>query len=294
MLLLLLGLLAADTTKTLTIHVAPAESIVVTISGAGQPVILLPGLFGSAYSYRKVMELLDRDGFLSVAIEPLGMGSSSRPEDADYSLTAQSERVKTVLDSLGIERAILVGHSQGASIAMRLAYRHPERVQGIVSIEGGPAESLLGPGMRRAMRFAPMLRMINGQGLVMRKIMHEMQEVSYNSDWVTRALVVEYTRGLSEEFGATMMAYRTMARTEEPEALAPNLYGISCPFILLVSEKQHGVGIPPDELEILLESVANLAVDTVASAGFFIHEEQPQEVATAVKSLLVMTELASP
>lgn len=294
MLLLLLGLLAADTTKTLTIHVAPAESIVVTISGAGQPVILLPGLFGSAYSYRKVMELLDRDGFLSVAIEPLGMGSSSRPEDADYSLTAQSERVKTVLDSLGIERAILVGHSQGASIAMRLAYRHPERVQGIVSIEGGPAESLLGPGMRRAMRFAPMLRMINGQGLVMRKIMHEMQEVSYNSDWVTRALVVEYTRGLSEEFGATMMAYRTMARTEEPEALAPNLYGISCPFILLVSEKQHGVGIPPDELEILLESVANLAVDTVANAGFFIHEEQPQEVATAVKSLLAMTELASP
>ena len=290
MLLFALALLVADTTETLTISVAPAESLVVTISGTGQPVVFLPGLFGSGYSYRHVMGLLDEVGVQSIAIEPLGMGSSSRPENADYSLTAQSERVAIVLDSLGIDRAILVGHSQGASIAMRLAYRHPEMVQGIVSIEGGPSESLFGPGMRRAMRFAPMLRMINGQGLVMRKIMHDMQEVSQNADWVTRGVVVEYTKGLAEEFGATMMAYRTMAETEEPEMLSLNLPGVNCPLILLVSEKQHGVGIPSDELQTLSEGLADFVVDTVPNSGFFIHEENPGEVAAAVQRLLTVDE----
>jgi pimeloyl-ACP methyl ester carboxylesterase len=295
MLLLALALLVADTTETYKISVAPAESIVVSISGAGQPVVFLPGLFGSGYSYRRVMGLLDEiGGVRSIAIEPLGMGSSSRPEEADYSLTAQSERVSAVLDSLGIDRAILVGHSHGASIAMRLAYRHPERVQGIVSIEGGPSESLFGPGMRRAMRFAPMLRMINGQGMVMRKIMHDMQEVSHNSDWVTRGVVVQYTRGLAEEFGATMMAYRTMAETEEPEMLTLNLPGISCPLILLVSEKQHGVGIPADQIQTLTTRLTDFEIDTVPEAGFFIHEENPTKVADAVMRLLEVAESPAP
>ncbi len=259
----------------------------VSVSGIGQPVVLLPGLFGSNYGYRNVMALLEQDGFQSIAIEPLGIGGSSRPEVADYSLTAQSERVAAVLDSLGIDRAVLVGHSLGASIAMRLAYRHPERVQGIVSIEGGPSESVFGRGLRSAMRFAPMLNVINGRGMVMRKIMHDMQEVSHDAEWVTRPVVVEYTRGLSEEFGATMKAYRAMAEVDEPEVLSLNLGGVICPVIVLVSQKQHDVGIPEGELQTLLALLPDMVVDTVANSGFFIQEEQPHEVSGAVQSLMI-------
>ena len=172
MLLLLLALTSADTSQTLRIPVAPAESLSVTIVGEGPPVVLIPGLFGSSYAFRHVMALLDTAGYRAVGVEPLGMGSSSRPKDADYSLTAQADRVAAVLDSLGIEQAVLVGHSLGASIALRLAYRHPESVRGIVSLEGGPGETATTKGFRFWMRFAPVIRMLDTrrimQGLLLR------------------------------------------------------------------------------------------------------------------------------
>ena len=61
-----------------------------------------------------------------------------------------------VLDSLGIRQAVVVGHSLGASIALRVAYRHPEHVRGVVSLEGGPGESATTKGFRTWMRFAPL------------------------------------------------------------------------------------------------------------------------------------------
>ncbi len=79
MFLLLLVLTSADTARTVQIPVAPGESLTVMMVGEGAPVVLLPGLFGSLYSYRYVMARLDSAGYGSFAIEPLGMGTSSRP-----------------------------------------------------------------------------------------------------------------------------------------------------------------------------------------------------------------------
>ena len=47
----------------------------------------------------------------------------SRPPEADYSLTAQADRIAVVLDVLGLEPAVVVAHAVGASMALRLAYR---------------------------------------------------------------------------------------------------------------------------------------------------------------------------
>jgi pimeloyl-ACP methyl ester carboxylesterase len=79
------------------IPVAPLESLRVTTAGAGETVVLVPGLFGSAFGYRHLLELLPAAGFRVVVIEPLGIGRSSRPERANYSLTAQADRLAAVL-----------------------------------------------------------------------------------------------------------------------------------------------------------------------------------------------------
>ena len=52
-------------------------------------------------------------------IEPLGTGSSSRPEKADYSLTAQSHRIGAVLDSMHLSSVLVLAHSLGAAMAFR-------------------------------------------------------------------------------------------------------------------------------------------------------------------------------
>src|SRR5512142_3509731 len=72
---------------------APAESIHVVAAGAGQPLVLVPGLFGSVYGFRKIIPPLVAAGYRVIVVEPLGVGTSARPQRADYSLAAQSERV---------------------------------------------------------------------------------------------------------------------------------------------------------------------------------------------------------
>jgi pimeloyl-ACP methyl ester carboxylesterase len=149
-----------------TIAVGPGETLTVSVEGNGPAVVLLPGLLGSSFAYRNVAPRLCASGHRVVIVEPLGVGSSSRPPRADYSLTAQADRIARVLEALQIDDAIVVGHSVAASMALRLACRHPERVRAVVALEGGPAETVATPGLRLAMRFAPLLKLFGGTRIV--------------------------------------------------------------------------------------------------------------------------------
>src|SRR5438876_164671 len=87
------------------VPVAPTESLFVETAGRGAPVVLIPGLFGSAFGFRKLVPLLVSAGYRTIVIEPLGVGASARPEKANYSLTAQADRIAAVLDSLHVRNA---------------------------------------------------------------------------------------------------------------------------------------------------------------------------------------------
>src|SRR3989442_8827229 len=160
----LLGLLLlADTSRAFSIALAPAESVRVTVGGAGDPLVLIPGFFGSAFGYRSVLPRLVDAGYRTIVIEPLGIGASARPEHADYSLTAQADRVAAALDRLGVRDAIVVAHSVGAAIAYRLAYRRPDLGRGIVALHGGPAQGPTAPRFRPAIQLAPGVKLVGGE-----------------------------------------------------------------------------------------------------------------------------------
>src|SRR5256714_9332031 len=192
--LLALALLA-DTVHTFSLALSPAESVAVTVTGTGDPVVLVPGLFGSAFGYRAVIPLLTDAGYRAIVVEPLGIGSSARPEHADYSLTAQADRIAAALDRLSVRHAIVVAHSLGASMAFRLAYRRPDLVAGIVSLDGGPAERAATRSFRRAMTLAPWIKLFGGVKLVRRKIRGKLIQASGDPSWVSERVVDEYTAG---------------------------------------------------------------------------------------------------
>src|SRR2546430_17444919 len=72
----------ADTTGELRVSVAPAESLSVTVAGQGTPVVLIPGLFGSAFAYRTLVPQLTAAGYQAIVIEPLGIGGAPPPPRA--------------------------------------------------------------------------------------------------------------------------------------------------------------------------------------------------------------------
>ena len=67
-----------------------------------------------------------------VAPDMVGFGYSERPEKPDYSLDTWADQTLGVMDALGIEKAHLVGNSFGGGIALRLATKHPDRVDKMV------------------------------------------------------------------------------------------------------------------------------------------------------------------
>lgn len=271
--------------ETFHVTVAPAESLAVTVEGAGSPVVLIPGLFGSAYGYRGLLPRLAGSGFRAIVIEPLGVGGSSRPAGADYSLAAQAERVAGVLDTLGVEAALVVAHAVGAAIAFRLAYRRPDRVRGVLSIEGGPAESAATPGFRRAAKFAPLLKLLGGVALVREQIRRYLIAESGDTAWVSDETVHGYTAAAEADLGATLRAYSAMAEAVEPEPLAPNLRRIRCPVRLLVGGVPRRSRLGAHEVDRLRGAIAAFGVDTVPGAGHFVHEERPEVVAAAIRRL---------
>ena len=123
------------------IQVGPDEILRTTSVGSGKPLVLIPGIFGAAYGYRMLTAPLARSGYRTIVVEPLGYGWSSHPKNADYSFAAQTGRVVRALDSLGVTQALVVAQSSGAAIAFRLAVLRPDLVRGLLSIDGGPAES---------------------------------------------------------------------------------------------------------------------------------------------------------
>src|SRR3989454_8923052 len=85
--LLLAVLLFGDSSHVVQLAVSPQESVSVTVAGAGagEPGVVVPGLFGSAVGYRPLIPLLVGAGFQGIVFQPLGVGTSARPQRGGYS-----------------------------------------------------------------------------------------------------------------------------------------------------------------------------------------------------------------
>ena len=266
--------------------VAPAETLhVEATAGDGKPVVLFPGLFGAAFTFRKVVPLLAAQGFRPIIIEPLGTGFSSRPPKADYSLAAQSHRLAVALDSLRSGPVLVLAHSLGAAMAFRLAVDRPDLVRGIVSLEGGPTEEATTPVFRSAMRYVPWIKVFGGINLIRHKIRGMLLDSSGDRSWVTDGVVIGYTVGEARDFDATLKTFLAMSRAKEPAKIGPQLGGIACPVTLVIGTAHHDGDVPPQEVALMQHSIAAFAVDSQAGAGHFLQEERPAAVVTAVERL---------
>ncbi len=102
--------------------------------GAGPPVLLLHGLASSRRFWDLVVPNLV--GLPVVALDQRGHGDSDRPAGPYDGATVAADAL-LALDALGLSRVVVVGHSWGASIALRLAATAPERVLAVVALDGG-------------------------------------------------------------------------------------------------------------------------------------------------------------
>lgn len=94
-------------------------------AGDGPSVVLLHGLFGAARNFGAIQRALS-PRFRVVALDMRNHGDS--PHGADMRYPTQAEDVRETLQSLGIEKAAIIGHSMGGKAAMAMALRWPDMV----------------------------------------------------------------------------------------------------------------------------------------------------------------------
>ncbi len=275
-----------DSAVVRDIEVAPGETLRTTSVGRGEAVVLIPGMFGAAFGYRSIIVPLVEQGYQCIVIEPLGYGWSSHPKKADYSFAAQTGRVGEALDSLGITRALLVAQSSGASIAFRLAVARPGLVRGVLSIDGGPAESASTPGMRKAFKLGGFVaKLAMDESKLRHDVRREIVRNSGDTTWITDAVIRHYTAGQTSDLAGSIDAFERMSKSKEPESLRDRLHHFTGPVRLLVGKVEHPAEIPDEQRELLRERLPNFTADTVAGSGQYIHEEQPLVVVEAVAEL---------
>jgi pimeloyl-ACP methyl ester carboxylesterase len=115
------------------IPAADSQLYTVEDPGGAPALLFLSGGFGTVHNWSRVLDRLKGD-YRTVRFDARARGKSR--SSADYSAQAAVEDVGRVIDATGLERPILVGWSHGATIAVRYAAQHPERVGGLVLVDG--------------------------------------------------------------------------------------------------------------------------------------------------------------
>jgi pimeloyl-ACP methyl ester carboxylesterase len=142
----------------------------------GPTVVCIHGLTANHTCWASVADVLSPAHRL-IAYDLRGRGESDKP-DKGYSLAIHDDDLEGLLDHFGLKKAVLIGHSLGAHIAVRFAATRPQRVAKLVLVDGGldvraevldslrPAINRLGvefPSMDMFMGFVRALPMFEGR-----------------------------------------------------------------------------------------------------------------------------------
>lgn len=167
------------------------------------PVLLLVhGSAATAGSWDAVVPLLAASHHV-VRLDLLGHGRSAQPVDGDYAIPAQARRAGQVLDRLGAERALVVGHSSGGYTAVALAEQRPALVTALALVDTGPrleAFTARDTGTIGPAQWPPTDEQIRGfaasafhEGFVVpQELIDELREMSYHAFVATMQASLAY------------------------------------------------------------------------------------------------------
>jgi pimeloyl-ACP methyl ester carboxylesterase len=211
--------------------------------------------------------LAERGGV--VRVDQRGHGESGAPP-GPYCREDLAADAVAVLDGLGIETAVLVGHSMGGIIAMTTALTYPERVAGLV---------LIGTASQCSLKVAGWYARIAEAG------------ESHGLAGLARAIYgKDSDRELQGDAAGIAAVTRTL-RSLYSDPLTPKLPEIRCPVLLVVGEKDP---MGPKASHIIAKQLSAATLEVVPGCGHWIHVERPDAVLSVLDPWLASHGLAGP
>lgn len=257
-------------------------------AGQGFPLVLVHGLLGYSFAWRKNIPAL-AERFRVLALDLAGCGYSEGLRKGSSGIEAWSRQVAEFLDALDLPQVHLLGLSAGGAVAVDWVSRHPDRVARLVLaapvnpfsrrvlwLSRGYRWSGLPPAVldllrRNAPRFYPWL---------FRRRFYA------DPSRLTPETIPGYLEGLRNE--ATVPMLRQTILRWRPRPMVEQLRAITAPTLLIWGEQDKLV--PPSCIPHLLRILPNARLARLPGAGHFCHEEVPDSFNAEV--LRFLTEAA--
>jgi len=223
--------------------------------GVGSPVFLLHGGLGNSGNWGYQVPALVKAGYRVIVIDSRGHGRSTRDEQP-YSYDLMASDLSAVMDRLQIEKAALVGWSDGACTALVFASKNPARTAGVFFFACN-----MDPSGTKEIEFTPIL-----QRCISR----------HQKDY--RAL-----SATPDNFDEFAEAVGLMQRTQ-PNYSDDDLAQIRVPVTIVHSE--HDEFIKRDHAEYLARSIPNAEFVFLPGVSHFAPLQRPEQFNAAVLSFL--------
>ena len=246
-------------------------------TGAGPPLVILHGLFGSSNNWNGLAKQLGTD-FTVYAVDLRNHGRS--PHDAVHTYEAMAGDVAEFLQQESLPSVFLLGHSMGGKVAMELALSDSSKVRRVIVVDISPGESPL--ENEAILRALLSLRLEECTSRT--DIDHALQQ-SIPDDRVREFLLTNIRRG---EDGIYVWRMNLPALDSSREAVAAPLAGgrrFEGPALFLRAE--HSAYVRDDDIPLIKRMFPRAEVRTIPGSGHWVHADAPGPFVSAVRSFLL-------
>jgi magnesium chelatase accessory protein len=255
----------------------------VQVMGAGPVLLLLHGTGASTHSWRDLAPLLACD-FTVVAPDLPGHGFTQAPHGDLLSLPAMARALAALLKHLDLAPALVVGHSAGAAIGMRLVIDRSVAPKALISLNGallpfrGVASQLF-PSLARLLVLNPFVPRFfawraGSAGAVDNLL------AGTGSQLDARGLDL-YRRLFSNR--VHVASTLAMMANWDLDALGRQFGKLDVPVVLVVGEGDRAV--PPGDAREVANRLPQARIEILAKAGHLAHEERPDAVAALIRAV---------
>ncbi|MET0908526.1 MAG: alpha/beta hydrolase [Ilumatobacteraceae bacterium] len=239
-------------------HLIPAPGVDLACwrragDGAERTVVWLHGAGGNHLMWHRQFDAFP--GVDQLFLDVRGQGESSMHAGERASFEAAVDDIGLVLDASGIERAVLVGHSWGGNPAQEFAFRHPERVDGLVLVGTWGQHRRMSTGERRTIAaMSQLYRIVPWRALA-----------AYSGKWAsddptTRAAVAASIRATGRQVYLDLgtSAYAAVHEVDD--------YPAETPTLLIRGERDAAKALDPIYADIVAKNPAARTV-VIAETG---------------------------
>ncbi|QHN02089.1 alpha/beta hydrolase [Granulicella sp. WH15] len=252
-------------------------------TGTGSPtLILMHFLGGSAREWQEVVAALGPQVH-TVAVDLPGFGDSAHLPG--YTVTEMADAVAELIDSLHLERYLLVGHSLSGKVAAVLAARRPTGLEGIILIAPSPpGPEPMAPGKREKM-LAAFGALQPDDHLRARAYVTKYEERILAEDVLARA-----TEDVLRMNRAAWTAWIERGSLEDWSARVGTL---TLPTLLVTGDRDTSLGLAIQQ-QTTLSHFPNAITKVVAECGHLVPMEKPHELATLIAEFLATLSIPQP